>query len=85
VASNSESLVTDASLAVVTDNESNLPKDTYSRKKVELAEAQSLADTVRELTFQSILILDNCQTVGLSVGHFAYSVRLIDTLFTNEE
>lgn len=88
VASNSESLATDASLAVVTDDESNLPKDTYSRKNVDLGEAQLLADAVRELTVQdrqSIFIPDNCQTVELSVGHSAYSVRLIDTPFTNEE
>jgi Cft2 family RNA processing exonuclease len=73
----------DAASAVVTDDESNM-RSAISKNggSTAMGEAQLLADAVKELTMQdrkSIWIPNNCETVELSVGHSAYSVRLIDT------
>ena len=74
-------------VAVITDDEGNNNIPTRQRNTW-VGEARALAEAVRDVTVpdqESIFIPDNGEALELSVGHAAYSVRLIDTPYGGDE
>lgn len=74
-------------VAVISDDESNIRRirDGTTYRKTLSGEARSLAESVLDVTVsQQMFIPDNYETVELSVGHAAYSVRLTDTPYRRD-